>query len=82
MKRENDEIIEKMKNENSRIQLELDQARTKINEINLEKVTIENEKNNLNNEFSLLKNNVSIYLIIVYNIIVHKDIYLNIYIII
>ncbi len=44
MKRENDEKIEKMKNENSRIQLELDKAQKEINEIKLEKVKIEDEK--------------------------------------
>ena len=82
MKRENNEKIEKMKNENSRIQLELDKAKKEIKEINLEKAKIEDEKNNFNNEFSLLKNNVSIYLSIVYNILVHKDIVLNINIII
>ena len=63
MKKENDEIIEKMKNENTRIQSELDKVKKEIEKSNYEKQDFENKYNNINKSWNSWKHNVSMHIL-------------------
>ena len=63
LKKENDEIIEKMKKENTRIQSELDKAKKEIEKSNYEKRDFEDKYNNLNNNWNSWKSNVNMHIL-------------------
>ena len=63
LKKENDEIIEKMKKENPRIQSELDKAKKEIEKSNYEKRDFEDKYNNLNNNWNSWKSNVNMHIL-------------------